>query len=232
MVVVRQALVILVTGTLGYSGAAFGQQALSSGGDPPSRVGRLAFAQGTVSFHDSDRTDWVPAVVNTPLTTGDAVWTEPKAHSELSIGGTRVRLDGATQLDVLTLDDQSTRLQLDQGRADIKTLKFDTRQPYEMVTPRGVAALEQQGDYYVEAGSTQDATRLGVRQGAAQFQAPDGRVLAVRAGEVAEITGDGSTMELHTIQAPPPPMPQYWADRDRVVAYDQPPQYLSASVTG
>jgi hypothetical protein len=232
MVVVRKAIVILVTGSLGYSGAAFGQQALSEGGDPPSRVGRLAFAQGTVSFHDSERTDWQPAVVNMPLTTGDAVWTEPKAHSELSIAGTRVRLDGATQLDVLTLDDQSTRLQLDQGRVDIKTFNYDAKQPYDLVTPRGIATLQQQGDYYVEAGSTQDPTRLGVRTGAAQFQAPDGRVLAVRAGEVAEITGDGSAMELHTIQSPPPPMPQYWAARDKQVVYDRPPQYLSASVTG
>jgi hypothetical protein len=229
MVVIRQAFVILVAGTLGFSGAAWGQ---ALAGDPPGRVGRLAFTEGTVSFHDSNRTDWGPAVINQPLTTGDAIWTEPKAHSEISISGSRVRLDGATQLDMAVIDDQRTRLQLDQGRVDIKTLTFDARQPYELVTPRGVAALEQQGDYYVEAGSTQDPTRLGVRQGAAQFQAPDGRVLAVRAGEVAEITGDGSSMELHTIQAPPPPMPQYWAARDRVVVYDQPPQYLSASVTG
>jgi hypothetical protein len=231
MVVVRKALVILVTGTLGYSGAAFGQQSLSSN-DPPSRVGRLAFTEGTVSFHDAERTDWEGARINTPLTTGDAVWTEPDAHAEISIAGTRVRMDGATQLDLLTLDDKATRLQLDQGRVDIKTFTYDAKQPYDLVTPRGIVTLQQQGDYYVEAGSTEDPTRLGVRAGAAQFQAPDGRVLAVRAGEVAEITGDGSTMELHTIPSPPPPMPQYWAARDKQVVYDQPPQYLSASVTG
>ena len=230
MVVVRRALVILVAGTLGYSGATWGQ-ALSSN-EPSGRVGRLAFTQGTVSYHDSQRTDWEPATINRPLSTGDAVWTEPGAHSEVSIAGTRVRMDGATQLDMVALDDQHTRLQVDRGRVDIKTVDFDTRQPYQIVTPRGVASLQQQGDYYVEAGSTQDPTRLGVRQGAAQFQAPDGRTLAVRAGEVAEITGDGNTMQLHTIKAPPPPMPQYWAQRDRVVAYEQPPQYLSAGVTG
>jgi len=230
MVIVRRALVILFAGTLGYSGATWGQ-ALSSN-EPSGRVGRLAFTQGTVSYHDSQRTDWEPATINQPMSTGDAIWTEPGAHSEVSIAGTRVRLDGATQLDMVALDDQRTRLQVDQGRVDIKTVDFDNRQPYEIVTPRGVASLQQQGDYYVEAGSTQDPTRLGVRQGAAQFQAPDGRTLAVRAGEVAEVSGDGSTMQLHTIKAPPPPMPQYWAQRDRVVAYEQPPQYLSAGVTG
>src|SRR5262249_50806113 len=65
MVVVRRALVILVAGTLGYSGATLGQ-ALSPS-DPPTRVGRLAFVEGTVSYHDAERTDWQPATINRPL---------------------------------------------------------------------------------------------------------------------------------------------------------------------
>lgn len=231
MVVVRRTVVILVTGSLGFAGVALAQSPTDAG-DPPSRVGRLAYVQGTVSFHDNDQTDWQPALLNTPITAGDALWTEPNAHSEVTIAGTRVRLDSATQLDMLALDDSLTRMQLDQGRIDVKTFEYDTRQPYEVVTPRGVVTIQQQGDYYVEAGSTQDATRLGVRQGAAQIQAPNGQTLAVRAGEVGELTGDGSAPQLHTIQAPPPPMPTYWAERDRQVVYDKPPQYLSASVTG
>jgi hypothetical protein len=230
MIDVRRALTFLVVGSLGYAGASYAQ--VPSPNDPSGRVGRLAFLQGTVSFHDADRTDWAPAIVNMPVTRGDAVWTEPNAHSEVSIAGTRVRMDGATQLSMLELDDTQTRMQLDQGRVDIKTFTYDTKQPYEIVTPRGVVSLQQQGDYYVEAGTTQDATRLGVRQGAAQFESPNGRVVAVRAGEVVEATGDGNSIELKTIQAPPPPMPTYWAQRDKVVTYDQPPQYLSAGVTG
>ena len=49
---------------------------------------------------------------------------------------------------------RQTRLQLDQGRIDIKTFTYDTKQPYEIVTPRGTVSLQQQGDYYVEAGTT------------------------------------------------------------------------------
>src|SRR5439155_3261429 len=120
----------------------------------------------------------------------------------------------ATQLDMLAIDDSQTRMQLDQGRLDIKTFTYDTQQPYEILTPRGTVSLQQQGDYYVEAGSTQDPTRLGVRAGAAQFQTADGRVLAVRAGEVGEISGDGDTLQLLTVRTPPPPMPTYWGERD------------------
>ena len=229
MVVFRRAVVIFVTGSLGYAGATVAQTAA---GDPPGRVGRLAFVQGTVSFHDNEQTDWAPALVNTPVTSGDAIWTEPNAKSEISIAGTRLRMDSASQLDMLAVDDSQTRMQLDQGRIDIKTFTYDTKQPYEIVTPRGTVSLQQQGDYYVEAGTTEDPTRLGVRQGAAQIETANGQVLAVRAGEVGEISGDGSTPQLHTIQTAPPPMPASWADRDRQVVYDKPPQYLGTGVTG
>jgi hypothetical protein len=200
-------------------------------GDPPGRVGRLAFTEGTVSFHDDEQSGWTQAVVNTPLTTGDSLWTEPNARSEISLAGTRVRMEGATQLDMLAVDDSQTRLQLAQGRIDVKTFAMDASQPYEIVTPRGTIKLLQQGDYYVEAGSTQDPTRLGVRSGAAQIQSLNGQVLAVRANQVAEVAGDGASPQLRTIQTAPPAPPAYWASRDRQVVYDA-PQYLSAGVTG
>jgi|FEC22Drversion2_1045045.scaffolds.fasta_scaffold00263_51 FecR protein len=199
--------------------------------EPPGRVGRLAFTNGTVSFHDNQQSSWIPAAVNTPITSGNALWTEPNARSEVSLAGTRIRMEGGTELDVLALDDSQTRLQLPQGRIDVKSVAMDANQPYEIATPRGTIKLLQQGDYYVEAGSTEDPTRLGVRAGAAQIQGLNGEVLAVRPNEVAEVTGDGSTLQLRTIQSAPPAPPAYWANRDRQVVYD-PPQYLSAGMTG
>ena len=84
--------------------------------DPPGRIARLAFTEGTVSFHDDEQSDWTRAAVNTPLTTGDSIWTEAGARSEISLAGTRVRLDGGTQLDLLAIDDTQTRMQVAQGR--------------------------------------------------------------------------------------------------------------------
>ena len=201
-------------------------------GEPPGRVGRLAFVDGTVSFHDDEQSGWTKAVLNTPLTSGDAIWTEPNARSEVSVAGTRVRMDGSTELDMSQIDDEQVRLQLAQGRIDVKTFAMDTAQPYEIVTPRGTVTLQQQGDYYVEAGSTQDPTRLGVRAGAAEIQGLDGKVLAVRAGEVGEVFGDGSALQLRTVQAAPPAPAASWAARDRQVIYDQQPQYVPAGMTG
>jgi len=200
--------------------------------DPPGRVGRLAFVDGTVSFHDDEENGWTRAVVNTPLTTGDALWTEPNSRSEVSLAGTRIRMDGSTELDMSQIDDRQVRLQLAQGRVDVKTTQMDTSQPYEIVTPRGTITLQQQGDYYVEAGSQQDATRLGVRAGAAQIQGLNGQTMAVRPGEVGEVYGDGSSMQLKTVRAAPPAPAASWAARDRQVVYDQQPQYLPAGMTG
>lgn len=200
--------------------------------EPPSRVGRLAFVDGTVSFHDDEETGWSKAVVNTPLTTGDALWTEPNARSEISVAGTRVRMEGGTELGIAQLDDSQVRLQMPQGRIDVKTFAMDAAQPYQIQTPRGTITLQQQGDYYVEAGTVEDPTRLGVRAGAAQIEGLDGKVLAVRAGEVGEAMGDGSALQLRTIRATPPAPPAYWASRDRQVIYDQPPRYVPAGMTG
>jgi hypothetical protein len=231
--VVRRSLAVLVAGTLGFSGTAVAQTAPPTGpsGDPPARVGRLSYLQGTVSFHDAQQDAWSPAAVNTPITSGDSVWTEPNGHNEMSISGTRVRMDGDSQLDVQALDDSRTRLQLDQGRLDIKTFALDTNQPYQIATPRGVAALKDQGDYYVHAGTTADPTVMGVRAGAAEFQAPNGQTIALKAGEEAQVTGDGNSIQIQKVETAPPAMPTYWAQRDQRINY-APVQYLSADVTG
>jgi hypothetical protein len=165
------------------------------------------------------------------LTTGAAIWTEPTAHSEIWFGATRMRLEGGSQLDMLAVDDTRTRLQLDQGRLDVRRFALETNDPYEIVTPRGTVQLTQQGDYYVEAGSMQDPTRLGVRTGLAQVQTPNGEILEVQPGQVAELLGDPYSPQLRVVSSAPPTPPVYWAIRDRQVVY-QPPQYLSVAVTG
>lgn len=221
----------LFAGIVGLSFLPSGASAQNAQTDPPARVGRLAYIEGTVSFHDAQQDTWSPASANAPLTTGDGLWTEPTGHDEIAIAGTRVRMDGDTQLDMLAIDDSQVRLQLDQGRLDIKAFNFDNSQPYQILTPRGTVTLEQQGDYYIHAGSTDDPTLLGVRAGAAQIQTPDGQVLAVRAGEVGEVTGTGATLQLVTVRSAPPVVPAYWAQRDQQITWAQ-PQYLSADVTG
>src|SRR5690349_21650648 len=96
--VFRRGVVTIAAGIL--SAIVICGSAWAQGGEPPGRVGRLAFTNGTVSFHDDQQSGWTRAIVNTPLTTGDALWTEPNARSEVSLAGTRIRMEGATELDL------------------------------------------------------------------------------------------------------------------------------------
>ena len=84
--------------------------------DPPSRVARLNYIQGSVSFQLSGQQDWVQANPNRPLTTGDNVWADKNSRGELHIGSTAIRLASETGLSFLTLDDRTVQLQLAQGR--------------------------------------------------------------------------------------------------------------------
>ena len=79
---------------------------LADAGDPPSRVARLNYLNGAVSFRPGSVDDWGPATLNYPLTTGDHLWTDPGAQTEIHIGSTAVRMNSGTALSILNLDDR------------------------------------------------------------------------------------------------------------------------------
>src|SRR5450759_2169894 len=66
--------------------------------EPPSRVARLGYISGTVSFSPAGQPEWVQAAVNRPLTTGDRLWSDAGSCAELQIGGAAVRLGSATSV--------------------------------------------------------------------------------------------------------------------------------------
>lgn len=53
--------------------------------DPPGRVARLGYLQGSVSFQPAGETDWVQAVTNRPITTGDQLWTDRDSRAEVQL---------------------------------------------------------------------------------------------------------------------------------------------------
>src|ERR1700761_392102 len=69
--------------------------------DPPGRVARLNYTAGAVTTEPAGATDWSYAQVNRPLTTGDQLWNDQNARSELHIGSTAVRLGASTAMSVL-----------------------------------------------------------------------------------------------------------------------------------
>ena len=80
--------------------------------DPPSRVARLGYMAGAVSFSPAGENDWVRATLNRPLGPGDRLWTDTdgRARAEIQVGGAMIRMAGGTSLAVLNLDDRITPL--------------------------------------------------------------------------------------------------------------------------
>ena len=69
----RKALLLLAFLTISAS-------AFADGDDPPSRVARLNFQSGSVSFRPGSVEEWTAATLNYPMTTGDHLW------SDISVG--------------------------------------------------------------------------------------------------------------------------------------------------
>src|SRR5579864_3589861 len=86
--------------------------ALADAGDPPSRVARLNYLNGSVSFRPGSVDEWGPATLNYPLTTGDHLWTDPGAQTEFHVGSTAIRMDSGTAISILNLNDQVAQVSL------------------------------------------------------------------------------------------------------------------------
>ena len=97
---------------------AFSSSALADD-DPPGRVARLNYIQGSVSFQPGGESDWVQASPNRPLTTGDNLWTDRDARGELHIGSSSLRVGSETGITFLNLDDRTVQIQLAQGSLNI-----------------------------------------------------------------------------------------------------------------
>ena len=119
--------------------------------DPPSRVGRLSFTDGTVSFHTADQTDWSPATLNYPVTAGNSFWTEPNSKAEIQFDDGEVRMDQSTSVDIVALSDDQTQIQVNQGVVNIHVATMPNG-GVSVLTPLGAIELTSPGSYHVDAG--------------------------------------------------------------------------------
>ena len=76
--------------------------------DPPSRVARLNFMQGSVSFEASGTQEWIDANPSRPLTTGDNLWVDKDSLGEVHVGSLAIRMASETGISFLNLDDHGT----------------------------------------------------------------------------------------------------------------------------
>jgi hypothetical protein len=65
--------------------ACFALPATADDDDPPTRVARLAYTKGSISFQPAGTDDWVTPGLNRPMTTGDKLWADDNGRVELQL---------------------------------------------------------------------------------------------------------------------------------------------------
>jgi hypothetical protein len=129
--------------------------------DPPGRVARLSYSAGSVSFQPGGEGDWVQAVNNRPLTTGDNLWADKDSRAELQTGSTSIRMDSETSVTLLDLDDHNTQLKLSQGSIMVRVRHLDDDDHFEIDTPNLAFQIQRTGEYRIDVNA--DGTETDAR---------------------------------------------------------------------
>ena len=198
--------------------------------DPPGRVARLSAFDGQVWVYSPDAGEWVSAARNQPLTSGDRIATDNGARAELQIGSTSVRLDSATELEVVQLDDEHTGLALVEGSAIAQLRDPNGAGQVEVSTDEGRFVTLRAGNYRFDRGDAKSG--VTVYAGQARYEGANS-ALAVNAGQRAEFWIDSGGVAQYSMLAPVNDEFTAWsAERDRRVVGSVAERYVSPEMTG
>lgn len=182
--------------------------------DPPSRVARLNFLNGNVSFRPGNVEDWGAATLNYPLTTGDHLWTDEQAGVEMHVGSAALRLAGATSFAVLNIDDRTTQVSIAQGFMNVRVRHLEDGETFEVDTPNGAIALLRAGDYRIGVDPESNATMVFVRSGGVEVSGGDKRFPVDENQQVKFVGTD--QVDAESLEPPTPDQWDEWcAGRDQ-----------------
>lgn len=199
--------------------------------DPPSRVARLGYTAGAVSFSASGADEWVRASVNRPLANGDRLWVDADARAEIQDGGALIRMASKTSVSVLNLDERITQLQLTQGILNIRVRRLAPNQVFEVDTPHLALTLRQPGDYRIAVDADGYATDVIVRQGQGEVLG-EGAGYLINAQQSYRFSGS-DLRDYELLNAPQPDAFDRWTgERDRLFDHATAARYVSRDVVG
>lgn len=200
--------------------------------DPPSRVARLSYAHGTVSFNPAGTDDWVSAVVNRPITTGDKLWTDNGARAELHIGSAAIRLSSNTGFSFLNLDDRTAQIRITEGTLNVRVRRLENDETFEIDTPNLAFSILRQGNYKINVNEAGDTTFVTVRDGEGEVTG-GGSAYTVHARETGTFAGiDQLDADIQRFGSDDDDFDRWARDRDRREDRSQSSRYVSSDVIG
>ncbi|HVR23184.1 MAG TPA: DUF6600 domain-containing protein [Candidatus Polarisedimenticolia bacterium] len=199
--------------------------------DPPSRVARLGYMEGSVSFQPAGEEDWVGAVDNRPMTTGDKLWADKDSRAEVQLGSAVIRLAPETGFSFLNLDDSTVQIQLTSGSISITVRNLENNDDFEVDTPNLAFTVSQPGHYRFDASEDGSNTVVTIREGEGQATG-NGQTYTLHAGQAGTFSGtDSLTADVEQIGN----ADQFdsWSEsRDHRHDYSRSSHYLAPDVVG
>jgi hypothetical protein len=200
--------------------------------DPPGRVARLDFSRGSISFRPAGEDDWVSAVPNRPMVTGDDLWADEDSRAEVHIGSSAIRLGAKTGITFLALDDNTTQIRLAQGSLIVRVRHVDDDDNYEIDTPNIAFNLLQPGEYRIDVSADGSQTVTTVWHGRGRVTG-GGFTYTVVANQTATFTGNNDHLDYDLGQIPNSDDFDSWAfDRDDHEDHADSANYVSREMTG
>jgi hypothetical protein len=199
--------------------------------DPPGRVARLSYSQGSVSFRPAGEDDWVEGVPNRPMVTGDDLWADEDSRAEVNIGSAALRLGAKTGITFLSLDDRTTQIRLAQGSLILRVRHVDDDDNYEVDAPNLAFTLLQPGEYRVDVNPDGNQTVITAWHGRGRVSG-GGLSYTVLAHQSAVFTGTDH-LDYDLGQVPETDNFDQWAfDRDDREDHADSADYVSREMTG
>jgi hypothetical protein len=200
--------------------------------DPPTRAGRIGFVQGSVSFQPGGEGDWLDAVPNRPLTTGDNLWVDRDSRAEVQIGSTSIRLGPETSLTFLDLGNDVTQLRLSTGSLYFRVRRFDRNDRFEVDSPNLAFNVEQAGEFRLDVNQNGDQTVATVWRGRSEITGGAGDSYRLQAGQQGAFTGvDQLSYDVGEI-GEPDDFGRWALSRDQREDRVRSRQYVSEEMTG
>jgi len=199
--------------------------------DPPSRVARLGFMEGSVSFQPAGENEWVQAVPNRPMTTGDKLWSDRESRAEVQLGSSMIDLGSNTGFSFLNLDDHTIQMEVTAGAVNVRVWHLDRETNLEIDTPNQAFTISEPGRYRVETSENGDYTVVTVREGSGESSG-NGQSYTLHAGQRTTFRGTTS-LNADVEQIGPPDDFDRWSE-GREHRYNDSPsaRYCSRQVVG
>jgi hypothetical protein len=200
-------------------------------GDPPTRVARISYTDGQVSFQPGGQGEWGTAQRNGTVTIGDKVWADKDSRAELQAGQAAIHVASMTALSFLNLDDNTIQMRVAEGTINFRVRELREGQVYEVDTPNLAFTVKEAGAFRVDVSEDGESTRVTVIRGQGEVSA-GGQTYPIQAGERGEFNGTQDVRYSVSPAPSPDSFDQWAANRDLKEDDSVSAKYVSRETVG